>query len=305
MKLNIKNETSNLKIVILGQHYSMGEIPDIGEVFDPKSYESVNNKEYPSEENVAKEICTFENILLKYNVEILKPLIIKDYNQIFTRDVSFVIDDTMIIPNIISFRDVEKDALSDIYRKIPNIKKKILPHEAKVEGGDIILHNEYVFIGVSESNLNHLKSARTNMTAFNIIKELFPQKIFIPLRMIKNDKNSKKCILHLDCGFMTLSHNKAIVYKNGFIYESDYQNIVDIFGRENIYEMNEEEMSNLCANIFSISSKVVVSEKNAVKLNQFMKENWNLIVEEIAYSEIMKMGGSLHCTTQPLVREDE
>jgi N-dimethylarginine dimethylaminohydrolase len=305
MKLNIKNETANLKIVILGQHYSMGGIPDIGEVFDPKSYESVNNKEYPSEENVAKEICTFENILLKYNVEILKPLIIKNYNQIFTRDVSFVIDDTMIIPKMISFRAAEKDALKAVYEKISDIKKIILPDEAKVEGGDVVLHNEYVFIGVSESNLNHLKSARTNMIAFNILKELFPQKIFIPLRMIKNDKYSKKNILHLDCGFMTLSNNKAIVYKNGFVYDDDYQIIVDIFGRENIYEMDQTEMSNLCANIFSISPGVVVSEKNAVKLNQFMKDNWNLKVEEIAYSEIMKMGGSLHCTTQPLVREDE
>jgi N-dimethylarginine dimethylaminohydrolase len=101
----------------------MGETPNIDEVFDPRSYESVNNNVYPREEDVAKEICTFESILLKYNVEILKPLVIKNYNQIFTRDVSFVIDDTMIIHNIISFRNAEKDAFSDIYEKISSPKK--------------------------------------------------------------------------------------------------------------------------------------------------------------------------------------
>jgi N-dimethylarginine dimethylaminohydrolase len=143
------------------------------------------------------------------------------------------------------------------------------------------------------------------MIAYNILKELFPHKIFIPLRMMKNDKNPRICVLHLDCGFMTVSNDKAIVYKDGFIHNSDYHNIVDILGKENIYEMDRDEMSNLSANIFSISPDVVVSEQNATKLNQFMKENWNLKVEEIAYREIMKMGGSLHCTIQPLVREDE
>jgi N-dimethylarginine dimethylaminohydrolase len=293
-----------LKIAILGQYCSIGETPNIDGVFDPMSYESVNNNVYPREEDVAKEICTFESILLKYNVEILKPLVIKNYNQIFVRDVSFVIDDTMIIPNIISFRNEEKYAFSDIYEKISSPKKN-LPREAKIEGGDVILHNEYIFVGVSELNFNHLKSARTNMIAYNILKELFPHKIFIPLRMMKNDKNPRNCVLHLDCGFMTVSHDKAIVYKNGFIHKNDYHNIIDVFGKENIYEMDRDEMSNLSANIFSISPDVVVSEQNATKLNQFMKKNWNLKVEEIAYRETMKMGGSLHCTIQPLVREDE
>ena len=41
MNLNIKNETSTLKVVVLGQPGSIGKEPSIDKTFDAKSYESV------------------------------------------------------------------------------------------------------------------------------------------------------------------------------------------------------------------------------------------------------------------------
>jgi len=49
MNLNIKNETSTLKAVVLGQPGSIGKIPEPEKVYDAKSYESVLNGVYPTE----------------------------------------------------------------------------------------------------------------------------------------------------------------------------------------------------------------------------------------------------------------
>jgi N-dimethylarginine dimethylaminohydrolase len=54
--------------------------------------------------------------------------------------------------------------------------------------------------------------------------------------------------------------------------------------------------------VFSINNKVVVSEKNFIRLNTWLREK-GFIVEEIPYAEISKQEGLLRCSTLPLIRE--
>jgi N-dimethylarginine dimethylaminohydrolase len=56
------------------------------------------------------------------------------------------------------------------------------------------------------------------------------------------------------------------------------------------------------SNIFSISEKVIISEKNFTRLNTWLREN-GFIVEEVPYAEIAKQEGLLRCSTLPLVRD--
>ncbi len=91
MKLNIKNETGRLKSVVLGQPNSMGAVPTLEESYDAKSYHSIENNIYPKESDIIHEMNAFEAVLKKYDVEVLRPDIIADYNQVFARDVAFVI----------------------------------------------------------------------------------------------------------------------------------------------------------------------------------------------------------------------
>jgi len=81
--------------------------------------------------------------------------------------------------------------------------------------------------------------------------------------------------------------------------------LVDIFGQQNIFEISQEEMYYMNANIFSISPNVVVSEEKFTRLNEHMENQWGLNVEKVNYYEISKMGGLLRCSTLPLVREND
>ena len=304
MKLNIKNETGRLKSVVLGQPKSIGPVPTLEESYDAKSYYSIENGIYPKEEDIIAEMTAFEKVLKKYDVEVFRPNIIKDYNQVFTRDVAFVIEDKMIISNVIKDRADEQEAYRKIFEKVEWRKIINLPETAHTEGGDVIVWDDFLFVGTcfSEDYRNY-KTARTNEYAIEILKEYFPKKRIIDLDLKKNDKVPYQGVLHLDCTFNPIGKDKCIIYKDGFVDESDYQLIIDIFGEENCFHITPEEMFEMNPNIFSISPEVVVSDETFTRMNDFLRNEWGFTVEEIPYREISKMGGLLRCSTMPLVRE--
>lgn len=306
MNLNVKNETSTLKAVVLGQPGSIGKVPSPDKTFDAKSYESVSNGVYPTQDAICKEMNAFEKVLLKYDVQVFRPWTLDNCNQVFARDVAFVIDDKIINSNIIPDREDEKEAYEVIYDQIAYNKIYNLPEKAHVEGGDVVLFNDLVFVGLyTKSDYPQLKTARTNQYAFNFLKEIVPEKTFIPLEMVKHDTYPRRGVLHLDCAFMPVSTDKALLYKDGFSNLKDYQTLVELFGRKNVFEITREEMYYMNTNIFSISPTVVVSEKNFTRLNEHLGNAWGLTVERIPYFEISKMGGLFRCSTLPLIRKND
>jgi len=304
MKLNINNETGRLKSVVLGQPVSMGADPTLEESYDAKSYHTIQQGVYPKEEDIINEMTEFEKVLKKYDVEVIRPDTIKDYNQVFARDVAFVIEDKMILSNLIPDRADEQEAYSKIFEQVEWRKIINLPDTAHIEGGDVIVWNDFLFIGTCFSeDYRNFKTARTNEYAIEILKEYFPKKRIIDLELKKNDTVPYEGILHLDCTFNPVGKDKCIIYKDGFVDESDYRLILDIFGEENCFHVTKEEMFEMNPNIFSISPEVVVSDAAFTRMNRHLQDVWNIKVEEIPYREISKMGGLLRCSTMPLVRE--
>ena len=304
MKLNIKNETGKLKSVVLGQPNSLGAVPNLEESYDAKSYDTLQKGIYPTEKEVVYEMSEFERILKKHDVKVFRPEIIKDYNQVFARDVAFVIEDKMIISNVIADRADEQEAYRKIFEEVKWRDIINLPDTAHIEGGDVIVWNDFIFIGTCFSeDYRNFKTARTNEYAINILKEYFPKKRILDFELKKNDREPYQGILHLDCTFNPVGTDKCIIYKNGFVDESDYLLILDIFGEENCFHVTDEEMFEMNPNIFSISPEIVVSDKAFTRMNNHLRNEWGMTVEEITYREISKMGGLLRCSTLPLVRE--
>lgn len=283
---------------------SMGAPHSLEDSYDAKSYHSLQNGIYPKEDDIVHEMTEFEKILKKYEVEVYRPHLLKEYNQVFARDVAFVIDDQMIISNIIPDRYEEQDAYRKIFARVGWKKIINLPESAHIEGGDVIVWNDFLFIGTCFSeDYRNFKTARTNESAINFLKDYFPKKRIIDLELKKNDTDPFQGILHLDCTFNPVGEDKCIIYKDGFVDESDYRLLLDIFGEENCFHVTQQEMFDMNPNIFSISPNVVVSDQSFTRLNNHLRNEWGMTVEEIPYQEISKMGGLLRCSTMPLVRD--
>jgi N-dimethylarginine dimethylaminohydrolase len=303
LQLNVKNETSRLRSVVLGSAISNGPTPKAEEAYDPKSLEHILANTYPIEEDMVAEMEAFNFVFKKYGVTVLRPERIEDYNQIFVRDIGFVIDDTFVKSNILPDRERELDAIQYVIDQMNPAKVVRPPVEAHIEGGDVMLWNDYIFVGTYKgSDYANYITARTNGFGVKFIKELFPNKIVKDFDLVKSKIEAKDNALHLDCCFQPVGKDKGIIYKRGFREEADYMFLLNLFGKENLFHITREEMYNMYSNVFSIDTNVVVSEKKFTRLNNWLRAK-GFVVEEIPYSEIAKQEGLLRCSTLPLIRD--
>jgi len=303
LELNVKNETSRLRAVILGTAESNGPTPEAHEAYDPKSLEHILAGTYPTEEDMVKEINAVLEVFKKYDVDVYRPELIKDYNQIFSRDIGFVIDDIFIKANILPDRERELEAIEHIIKKIDPSKVVQPPAEVHIEGGDVILWNDHIFIGTYKGkDYSEYITARTNMHGVNYIREMFPNKIVREFDLVKSRIEPRDNALHLDCCFQPVGKDKGVIYKGGFRDEAEYLYLVDLFGYENLFHIEREEMYHMTSNFFSIAENVVVIEKNFGRLKNWLLDR-DFIVEEVPYAEISKQEGLLRCSTLPLIRD--
>lgn len=303
LELNINNETSRLRAVVLGSATSNGPTPTIAEAYDPKSLEHILAGTYPKEADMVLEMEAFNQVLRNYGVTVFRPEQIENYNQIFARDIGFVVGDVFIKSNILPDRERELDAIQYVIDQIDPKKVVRPPEEVHIEGGDVMLWDDYIFIGTyNGSDYKDYITARTNKEGVQYIKDLFPNKKVKEFDLIKSKIEARDNALHLDCCFQPVGKNKGIIYKRGFREEADYLFLVNLFGKENLFHITREEMYEMNSNVFSIDTNVVVSEKNFTRLNAWLRKN-GFTVEEIPYAEIAKQEGLLRCSTLPLIRE--
>lgn len=303
MKLNIKNETSRLRAVILGTAESCGPTPELENAYDPKSAEHIAAGTYPVEQDMVREMEAVRAVFEKYDVKVYRPELVQDLNQIFTRDIAFVIDDRFIKANILPDREEEIEAIQYVIDQIDKDKVIELPEDVHVEGGDVMLYNDYLFVGAyyGEDYPNFI-TARTNLKGVEHLRAMFPNKKVKSFNLRKSNTEARDNALHLDCCFQPVGRGKAIIYKDGFLNQEEYQWLVDFFGKENLFEITRQEMYDMNSNVVSISEDVVISEKNFIRLNTWLREN-GMVVEEVPYAEIAKQEGLLRCSTLPLIRD--
>lgn len=303
LSLHIVDEVATLKAVVLGTAKSLGPTPKPEEAYDPKSLEHILAGTYPVEADMIAEMDAFAAVFKKYDVQVYRPSVIEDCNQIFSRDIAFVIEDKIYHSNILPDREREFEAIQHVLDKIDPNKIIRPPEEVHIEGGDVMPWNDFIFVGTyTGDDYPDFITARTNKEAVEFLKTQFPNKTVKSFELRKSNTNAKENALHLDCCFQPIGKGKAILHKNGFLVEEEYQWLVDFFGQENIFEISADEMYQMFSNVFSISPEVIVSEKNFSRLNNWLREQ-GFTVEEIPYSEIAKQEGLLRCSTMPLIRE--
>ena len=302
LELYVNDETSQLKAVVLGTAESCGPTPKAEDCYDPKSKQHVLAGTYPLEKDMVPEMEAVAKVFEKHGVKVFRPNIIKDYNQIFSRDIAFVIEDKFIKSNILPDREREIEAIQHVIDQVNPENIITLPEEVHVEGGDVMPWGDYIFIGTySGEDYPDYITARTNIDAVIALQELFPNKTVKSFELRKSNTEPKDNALHLDCCFQPIGKDKAILHKNGFLVEEEYQWLVDFFGKENIFEISKDEMYNMNSNVFSISPEVVISEQNFTRLNTWLEAH-GFTVEKVPYGEIAKQEGLLRCSTMPLIR---
>jgi N-dimethylarginine dimethylaminohydrolase len=298
----VKDETAPLKAVIVGRATSNGPTPSIDEAYDPKSIEHLKAGTYPAESDMIREIEGLAEKLKSLGVEVYRPELIENYNQIFSRDIGFVVDDNFVYSNILPDREDELAAVKPILDLFDPSKILSPPEEVHVEGGDVMPHKEFLFVGTYlQEDYRSYITARTNKAAVDWLGETFTDRKVKAFELKKSNTDPYTNALHLDCCFQPVGEKYAIIHKDGFIREKDAEWLINYFQKENVFEISAEEMYAMNSNIFSVAPDLVISDVRFNRLNHWLGDK-GIRVEAIPYGEIAKQEGLLRCSTLPLIR---
>lgn len=282
MKPFIKNEYGKLRGVVVSSL----------EYYDPDNFviNNITNKYYadkgqiPEKEKMLKEQQNFWKALESFGVNVLVADQVEGAKgQVYTRDLGFVIGDKFFISSMA--KENRRSAI-DGWRKIlndfPRDKIVKVPEKFYLEGGDVVVDAEDVYVGLSE---------RTTKQGVDFLREkLGDEYNVIPIQL-------KKDFLHLDVVFTVINPNLAIVYKDG-IEEESYEKL----NKFDKIELDSVEQFSLGTNVFVVDPQTVVVQSQHQRLAGEIKKR-GLDVVNVDLSETSKDGGALRCTTCPIERE--
>ena len=203
--------------------------------------------------------------------------------QMFTRDLAFVIGDKFFISSMRKEnRRLAINGWSKIINQINPSNVVRVPSDIYLEGGDVIVDNKNVYVGISE---------RTTMDGVKFLKDVLGDEYsVIPLKL-----NSK--FLHLDVVFTIINPNLALIYRDGL--EEESYNLLSKYIK---IEVTEQEQFELATNVFVVDSKNIIVNSVHSRIIEELR-NYDLNVISVDFKQIAKDGGAFRCTTCPIERE--
>lgn len=222
----------------------------------------------------------FINSLLEEGIK-PKFIDVSDFTQqIFTRDIGFVINDLFFICKMNEkCRYGETESLKKLLQE-NNIDYYEMQN--KIEGGDINFHGDEIFVGIS---------SRTTIEGAKELQKVLDDRN-LHIRVVPIYFDSAK--LHLDCVFNTLDKDSCVV--SPYVYNVDDVKLYI----KNIYDITKEDADNLGTNFIYLGNKKVFTSNLSVSK---LLEEKGYDAKFIKYDEVMKAGGSLSCSTLELIRE--
>lgn len=277
---HIKDPFKKLKKVVLCKPINLR----IEEPINEAMYFWTKMKYPPLVKDAIKQHENLTNILYENKVEpiFLKPLKSAPY-QVFTRDLGFSPDGKNIILAQPKYK-IRKEEVNELINKVKDNKNIIsLPKGCIFEGGNILVYSpDLIFLGISE---------RTNIKTLNELKELLPSRI-VPVQLPPE-------VIHLDVVMNFANPSLAVVYENAIP-----QKIIEMLKKKlgvNIVPVNYLQMFTLATNFLVIKENVIIAAQENHDVNKILISE-GVDVIETAYREIIKLGGSIRCSTLPLER---
>lgn len=283
MKVNVNNEYSKLKKVVVSS----------AAYYDPTSLALnngtiqyyVENGGVPAKESILSEQNAFWDKMKDLGIELLVANQVEGAKgQMFTRDLAFVIKDKFFISSMKKEnRRLAIKGWQDILKKIDPDKIIQVPTNIYLEGGDILVDNQTIFVGISE---------RTTMESIEFLKNILGEKYnIIPLKL-------KPGFLHLDVVFTIINPNLILIYKDGL--EEDSYKLLNKYKK---IEVTKQEQFELATNVLVIDEKTIIINSKHQRINDELKKlGFNII--PIDLTETAKDGGAFRCTTCPIERQD-
>lgn len=219
------------------------------------------------------------SVLTEHNVKIYFLDVADSPSQVYTRDVGFILNNTLFISKLAEEkRQPETYSISSFATKNRlNIHKM----QNSIEGGDVFIHNDTIFIGVGD---------RTKKEAVDEIGQYISQNKW-KHQVVEVFFDVSK--IHLDCAFNILDQDTCIITDGVFNKEEVEKHFI------NVVKLNEDENVYLGANIINLGNGKLLTS-NRQLYDRLKTEGFSPIF--IPFDEVVKASGGLGCCLLPLER---
>ncbi|MCB8926880.1 MAG: hypothetical protein H6652_14785 [Ardenticatenaceae bacterium] len=284
-KLCVTSETGRLRSVIIGYPDNFHQVPPA--IINETQKQYYFGPDCPTRERIMAELDGFKQVLAGHGVEVLQPEPLDDVpDQLMTRDIGVVIGDTFVVTQMAraSRRD-EWLGLLPILDELNTQRIIKVPDEIVLEGGDVIVDNGRIFVGLSQ---------RTGADGAAYLAHRFPQfeVIPVPLKQLADGEN----VLHLDCSFVPVGQRSALIYADGLA------EVPEAIADYDLIEVTRAEQALLATNVLSLSPTQVIARRCASRVNAELRQR-GLEVIELPFADPPKTGGSFRCCSLPLWRD--
>lgn len=242
--------------------------------------EDVNSSTEKVDKNIASnQYNNLINALIDLDVKVQFLDLNNGPSQVFTKDIGFTIEDILFISNMTE--SVRQTEINELIRFSSNKNIKVHHMKSKVEGGDILIHNNKIFIGQGD---------RTSPEAVEEINQMLSHNN-MNYEIIKVYFNTSK--VHLDCVFNILDKDTCIISDNIFNPEVTTKHF------SNIIKVSKNDADSLAPNIINVGNNNILCCNENLN-NILLNRGYNSIL--INFSEIIKAKGSIGCCFLALSR---
>ena len=204
--------------------------------------------------------------------------------QHYPRDIGFVIDDVFVAARLNSaHRQREAEALVELMATAANAAWL---DAGTIEGGDVMLHDGCVVVGLSEETSPEGAAAlQTALLRHGIDREV------VPIRFTTGG------IVHLDDHFNIVAPGIALIHRTVF---PDDQ--IHWFEQHfDLIDVTDDEALTVQVNVLAIAPDAVVIAAGSDRIAAALAAR-GIDVTTVDFAEVTRIPGSLRCTTLPLLR---
>lgn len=199
--------------------------------------------------------------------------------QMFTRDIGFTIGEHFYVSNLA--KDIRKNEVEALkkYLEREGTPYRTIP-EGCIEGGDVMVHAPFVFVGLSQ---------RTDYQAVRALQEMAGKDWrVVPIQLASN-------VLHLDC-VMSIVSEKLMIWCPDLILSNE-EFLEEIFPKQ--ISISSNEAFHLAANILMINPENALVEQRHKRLCEQLAEH-GINAHGLDWNEIKKLGGLFRCASCPI-----
>lgn len=246
-----------------------------------------NRVQVPDHDLARRQHDLFVEIIADVGVQVHTLESIDDVDvQLYPRDLAFAVDDTLFLARSRDpIRRKEQRALGALLPKLTRVEKL---DGGYIEGGDVIVTDGAVLVGLSEaSNLAGVSALRAGFRRAGIDREIVPIEF------------TGRGVVHLDTKFTMVGPGLGFVHSASL---TPYSRSL-LASRFELIEATDEEARDLMVNTVALAPDRVIIDQRAEHLADALRSHG---VEPVAldFSEVTRFPGGFRCATLPLRRGD-